>query len=89
MMPLLRFESCDWHSFVQHSFHLEIVTGLRGLTAFAEHYRLAIGDFAHLSRPSDTEVLRKCLSKTSPEASVEDTQHEEIGVAPLCRPKLP
>ena len=35
---VLRFESCDWRSFVQHSFHMELQTGLRELNAFTEHY---------------------------------------------------
>ena len=32
----LRFESRDWRSLVQHSFHVELQNGLRELTAFAE-----------------------------------------------------
>ena len=32
-----RFESRDWRSFVEHSFHVELQNGLRELTAFAEH----------------------------------------------------
>ena len=45
----LRFESLDWRSLVQYSFHVELQNGLRELTAFAERWRLAVGDFAHLS----------------------------------------
>ena len=33
---VLRFESRDWRSLVQHSFHVELRNGLRELTAFAE-----------------------------------------------------
>ena len=42
------FKSGDWHPFVQCSFHVELRNGLRELTTFADHWRLAIGDFAHL-----------------------------------------
>ena len=52
MCPALvvpRFESGDWRSLVQHSFHVELWNGLRELTAFAEHLPLAIGDLAHLT----------------------------------------
>ena len=44
-----QFGSRDWRSFAQHSFHVELRNGLRELTAFAEHYQLAIGDLAHLN----------------------------------------
>ena len=40
---VVRFESCDWRLFLQHSFHVELRNGLRELTAFAEH--LAIGNW--------------------------------------------
>ena len=33
----LRFESRDWRSLVQYSFHVDLRNGLRELTAFAEH----------------------------------------------------
>ena len=46
---MLRFESRDWSSFAQHSFHGGLRNGLRELTASGEHWRLAIGDLAHLS----------------------------------------
>ena len=42
-------ESRDWRACVQHSFHMELRKGLRELTAFTEHLRLAIGNFARLS----------------------------------------
>ena len=45
----LRFEWRNWCSFVQHSLHVELRNGLRELTAFDERWRLAFGDFAHLS----------------------------------------
>ena len=47
---VLRFESRDWRSLVQYSFHVELRNGLRELIAFAERQRLAIGDFAHLTK---------------------------------------
>ena len=42
---MLRFGSHDWRLLIEHSFHVELRNGSQELTAFAEHWRLAIGDF--------------------------------------------
>ena len=49
---------CDWRSLAQHTFHVALRNGLRELTAFAEHWRLATGDFALLRKAPAKEQRR-------------------------------
>ena len=44
-IAVLRFESRNWRSFEKYWFHVELRNGLRELTAFAQPWHLAIGDW--------------------------------------------
>ena len=73
---VLRFESRDWRSFVEHSFHVELRNGLRELTAFAEGQRLAIGDFAHLRTQQIADPsARPCTLHQDPHTKIEASMH--------------